>query len=158
MVGAGSAGDVRFDRIKMNCQGGKKAMKKRLLAALLCGVMMTGMLPTAFAADITVDDTQITTVSTEDEAATSGTCGENLTWTLDDAGTLTISGTGEMTDWSEGDAPWYKNRTKITTVVIGSGVTSVGSYAFYGCTNLTDVTIPEGVESIGQNAFENARI
>ena len=37
----------------------------------------------------------------------SGTCGDNLTWTLDDAGTLKISGEGEMTEWGGTlDAPW----------------------------------------------------
>lgn len=39
---------------------------------------------------------------------TRGTCGKNLTWTLDDNGTLTISGTGDMKDygWIFGKAPW----------------------------------------------------
>lgn len=68
----------------------------------------------------------------------SGTCGENLTWTLDDSGTLTISGTGAMTNYSS-FGPWYNNRLSINSVVIEDGVTSIGNYAFYNCSALTDV-------------------
>ena len=65
------------------------------------------------------------------DAATSGTCGEALTWTLDEAGTLTISGTGDMTDWSDAaGTPWYAFHDSIETVVIENGVTSIGEYAF----------------------------
>ena len=65
-------------------------------------------------------------------AASKGTCGENLTWALDDRGTLTISGTGDMNQYSSSTrAPWYSQRTKITSVVIDEGATSVGAYAFY---------------------------
>ena len=48
-------------------------------------------------------------------AASSGTCGANLTWTLDDAGTLTISGTGKMYEYVHmgSYAPWYSNRSSI---------------------------------------------
>ena len=91
------------------------------------------------------------------EAATvvSGTCGENLTWTLTDDGVLTISGTGAMTDYtSTSNAPWYSKRTDIKSAVIESGVTSIGNYAFYNCSSLTSITIPDGVTSIGGGAFE----
>jgi uncharacterized repeat protein (TIGR02543 family) len=71
-------------------------------------------------------------------AQTSGTCGSNLTWTLDN-GTLTINGTGAMTNYSSNGAPWYSNRSSITAVVIPEGLTSLGQYAFYGCTNLKTV-------------------
>ena len=70
------------------------------------------------------------------QAATSGECGDNLTWTLDDEGTLTISGTGNMTDWSS-YAPWYSSRSSIKNVIIGNSVTSIGSYN----TPLTNATI-----------------
>ncbi len=85
-------------------------------------------------------------------AAESGTCGENLTWTLDADGVLTISGSEAMTDYSSSEfAPWDK--TSVKSVVIESGVTSIGAYAFYGCTELTTVTIPSGVTTIGKYAF-----
>lgn len=84
----------------------------------------------------------------------SGKCGENLTWALTDDGVLTISGTGEMTDYPNfPDVPWYDDREKIVTAVIEPGVTNICRFAFFGCKNLTSVTIPEGVTSIGSYAF-----
>ncbi len=86
---------------------------------------------------------------------TSGTCGENLTWTLDNEGTLTISGTGDMYDyWYNDDfSPWYSQREQIEAVVINDGVTNIGNYALFGCDNLTAITIPNSVTSIGFGAF-----
>ena len=86
---------------------------------------------------------------------TSGTCGENLTWKLED-GVLTISGTGAMTDYSpiQGpQLPWAA--AKIKSVVIESGVTSIGDFAFAGQVGLTSITIPDSVTSIGDYAFYN---
>ncbi|MCD8128722.1 MAG: leucine-rich repeat protein, partial [Oscillospiraceae bacterium] len=84
---------------------------------------------------------------------TSGTCGENVTWTLDmNTGVLTISGEGWMEDYS-GGVPWYSQRESITAVVIENGVTSIGDYAFDRCSNLTSVTISNSVTSIGDSAF-----
>ena len=86
----------------------------------------------------------------------SGKCGENVTWTLDADGTLTISGTGDMYRFNGiGDSPWpwWEQCDKITTGVICSGVTSVGQYLFADCINLTSVTIPDGVTSIELEAF-----
>ena len=86
-------------------------------------------------------------------AESSGTCGENLTWTLSDDGVLTISGTGAMTDYSA-SVPWYSSRSSITSVIISDGVTSIGDKAFYNCSSLTSVTIPNSVTSIGDFAFD----
>ena len=92
-------------------------------------------------------------------AASSGNCGDsgsNVTWLLDDNGTLTISGSGKIEDYrSDIDQPWYSNRSDITSVVIEPGVTSIGSQAFYECSNLTSITIPSGLTSIGEQAFGN---
>ena len=87
-----------------------------------------------------------------------GSCGDegdNVTWTLDRAGNLTISGSGAMANYSysSNNAPWYDLREQITNVVIESGVTTVGSAAFRIFSNLTSVTIPETVTSIGTEAF-----
>ena len=84
----------------------------------------------------------------------SGTCGENLSWVLDEDGVLRISGNGPMQDYSMSSlAPWYSKRTKITSVVVEPGVTSIGDSAFDGCRGLTSVSIPDGVTSIRRSAF-----
>ena len=81
--------------------------------------------------------------------------GTNLTWRLDDNGTLTISGKGDMKDWDneKNPAPWYGQRAAIKKVMIEDGVTSIGDAAFYCCELLTSVVIPHSVTSIGDVAF-----
>ncbi len=85
----------------------------------------------------------------------SGSCGDNVTYTFNSAtGVLSISGTGMMTDYqSKSYVPWYSYRSSVRSVIIGSGVTSIGEDAFYDCTALTSVTIPNSVTSIGFSAF-----
>lgn len=94
----------------------------------------------------------------------SGTCGTNVTWKLNDTGTLIIEGTGFMTSYrdataqgesihSHSDAPWDAKKDDIKQVVIREGVTSIGSYAFNCFYSLTDVVIPESMEWIGNDAF-----
>ena len=94
--------------------------------------------------------------SSEDSSTISGTCGDNLTWTLSN-GTLTISGTGAMENYyyHHNTSPWYNYRhirPYIKSVIINDGVTSIGDYAFYACP-LTSITIPNSVTSIGLDAF-----
>ena len=92
---------------------------------------------------------------TASAADTSGTCGENLTWTLDSSGKLTISGTGSMDNWTyERDAPWHAYRADITKLVIENGVTSIGGNAFSSCTNLPEIEFPESIHTIGVYAFQ----
>ena len=93
----------------------------------------------------------------------SGKCGNNLTWSYEESTqTLTISGTGSMYNYSSYDnkAPWYGNYdyylvNKIKSIVIESGVTSIGNSAFYFCTALETIKIPESVISIGSYSFQN---
>ena len=81
-----------------------------------------------------------------------GTCGTNLTWALDDAGTLAISGTGAMKNYAYGTAPWDSLEADIKKVVIGNAVTRIGAYAFSGL-RFTSVTIGNSVKRIGDCAF-----
>ena len=85
----------------------------------------------------------------------SGTCGDDLRWTLDSNGTLTISGTGTMDNYDDysSTAPWYDYRADIRKLVINSGATSIGWDAFGGCTGLTEVTVPATVKNIYGCAF-----
>lgn len=90
-----------------------------------------------------------------------GTSG-NLSWTLDNTNTLEISGTGNMGMYSTAsysgiyasNAPWGKYYSRIESVVIGNGVTSIGSYAFARCTALTSIDFGNSVTTIGVGAFE----
>ena len=77
----------------------------------------------------------------------------DLTWTLTADGTMTISGSGAMKDYSY-DSPACDN-SNIKKVVIEEDVTSIGNGAFSGCSSLTGITIPSSVTSIGESAFES---
>ena len=138
-------------------------MRKRLLSTLLALAMALTLLPgTALAAE-----------------ATSGKCGDNANWSYNaNTGTLTISGTGAMYDynsdtfgsgtyekcppWSSGGgASFYYN---ITSVVVGEGITRIGTEAFgssYSAgilDNLRNVSLPSTLKEIGNNAFRNSAI
>ena len=86
-------------------------------------------------------------------AESSGICGDDLSWKLDSEGTLTIVGTGSMYDQPE--TRWKPLRNSITAIVIESGVTSIGDYAFEGLTNVKSVSLPDTLVSIGGEAFAN---
>ena len=112
-------------------------MKKRTLSLILALLMVCSLLPVSAAAD----------------APKSGTCGENLTWTLDDAGVLTISGTGDMYNYPDSTAPWKAYAGSITSVVVENGVTSIGERAFQSCGAVKSISLPDSVTSIGKCAF-----
>ena len=83
----------------------------------------------------------------------SGTCGDNLTWILEN-GILTISGTGEMMNFTaDTAAPWLDYADQIQCVKVSDGITSIGDYAFYHCINLSAVYLPISVKDLGKLAF-----
>ena len=125
-------------------------MKKKLIAWLLVICMAISLLPAAALADT---------------AATSGKCGDNVTWVFSDDGTLTISGKGKMWDYgtTHGYAPWtiWSSRTisdNLKRIVIEGGVESIGDEAFPGLDYVESVEIANTVTSIGAGAFSDTKI
>jgi len=110
----------------------KNAGYKRILPILLLALVMLVLVPV------------------QAQAATSGKCGENLTYTYDD-GTLTISGTGPMADYSDDDPPWIEE--EVYWLDINEGVTSIGEFAFSGMESLETVDMADTVTKIGFGAF-----
>lgn len=93
------------------------------------------------------------TVGASAETCT-GTCGDNLTWSLDtEIGVLHIEGTGKMEDFLTYSGPWASYRSFIKTLDIANGVTGIGEFAFADCVSLTGVEIPSSVTYIGPAAF-----
>ncbi len=80
-------------------------------------------------------------------------CGENLTWSMDDQGTMTITGTGPMYDIDYNGVPYSKVFDQIKKVIVSEGVTYIGAEAFLRCTSLTQVILPESLTGIGDWAF-----
>ena len=148
---------MRYTRAKSNWQKKvylesevyyMKTRKLRLLSALLALAMLLALLPTAaFAAGA---------------HATSGTCGatneDKVTWSLEN-GTLTISGNGKIRDTNYGEnVRWlWRYPDEIKKVIVKNGVTEIGGYDFYKCTNLTEVDLSnvQTLKNIRDNAFAN---
>lgn len=87
----------------------------------------------------------------------SGTCGDNLTWTLStEDSVLTISGTGAMNDFNY--APWYSLRSFISSIIIQDGVTSIGNVAFNSCDRLSQVSMPNSITKIGYSSFSQCQV
>lgn len=96
------------------------------------------------------------TVKKADSVVQQGSCGTNVTWTLNKDSVLTISGNGAMKNYTyKSEMPWYRYNSQIKTVKIESGVTSIGDYAFYGMPAMKEIVIPDGVKTIGAYAFKN---
>ncbi len=167
-------------------------MKKRIINLLMALLMLTSLLPTAVWAEgeapeqtaaAVMDDgaeemtaAETVEVPTELEAdaepdsngialynsATSGSCGDNVTWSYDaNSCTLTISGSGDMEDYDatyDRDDETYYNPTypwpsSVAKLVVKDGVTRLGSFAFYKCTSLVKVSLPESIRTFGSYCF-----
>lgn len=154
-------------------------LKKRIGILILLTVTIIGMVAFLVMQPVLAEDTGLNDAQSQNtneqqniEGGTpiiiaQGDCGaqgDNVTWTLDNQGTMTISGTGAMADYKETSvsdklfvttAPWGQYWSKITTIEfnMGSGVTSIGEYAFDGCEALTSVLLSGSIECIGGAAF-----
>ena len=148
-------------------------MKKRFVSLLLAISMILSLMPvsavTAFAEDENSGAVKI--IAKGNCGADEG--GENLKWTLDNNGVLTISGSGAMKDYPryENQRPdWYLNhKDSIRSVVLDNKITHIGDYAFDGCTSIKSVrytgytgnagvALPESVTTIGVHAFSDTGV
>lgn len=113
--------------------------------------------------DSTEEDWKKITIQSDNEPLTSatlhcggkhGTCGDNLTWKLED-GTLTISGTGEMYNYFVDSAasPWNEEKEEIINIILPEGITRIGAWAFCGCSKLKNIEIPSSINRIADFAF-----
>ena len=153
--------------------------KKRTLLTIFSFIMIALMCVLAPQAIVPATAAEVDTSSEEAQegALASGACGKNHTWVLSSDGTLTISGSGAMPDWTNKlQQPWHTYAESIVAVVLEEGVTTVGNYAFlelanmqsvtlpssltsirwacfYGCSALAEIRLPEGLTSIGSIAF-----
>ena len=105
--------------------------------------------------DETADESKDALAET-DEVVDSGICGENAVWTITGTDynlTLTISGSGNMYDYTREDTPWASLASSINKGVVEQGITGIGAYTFYGCSSMTEVIIPDSVNRMGEWAF-----
>jgi hypothetical protein len=138
--------------------------------------------PGAKTASCTVCGVTVTEeIPCDENVLAAGGCGEGLTWIFNANGTLVISGTGAMDDYSADEngvstAPWAAYKDDIKALIIEDGVTSIGEYAFANVyTNESlmmfnfartfngaaataegvegELAIPASVKSIGKCAF-----
>lgn len=150
-------------KLKELKRGSMKILQK--IVAAVCAVAVTATMTSpisigdnsAGAEEIQLASNTTETVDSSaalagEEKPMSGKCGDNLTWVLDDEGTLTISGTGEMWDFSSSPSPW-DSCSNVKSVIIEEGVTSIGDGSFGYINSLISVTIPNSVTSIFDYAF-----
>lgn len=108
-------------------------------------------------------DNVVVTGQVEPNPISTGSCGTNVTWTFNSkTGVLKIAGTGEMLDYygvnlpggyNITSAPWAEWRDKVTRVVVGPGVKSIGNYAFNLMDHIQSVQLPEGLTRLGEYSF-----
>ncbi|MBQ9941852.1 MAG: leucine-rich repeat protein [Christensenellaceae bacterium] len=114
-------------------------MKKKFLLSLIVAILLSLLFLSSASAATKV---------------ASGTCGENITWTLDSEGTLTISGSGELLtipdhSWKNEDYSYL-----VKEIVVEEGITSLPSQVFSSHKNLTSASLPESLKVIPENSFE----
>lgn len=133
---------------------------KLLITGLLTSSLLVSSLSTSVAMTTSVEPSVVDLVELTDaplaysHTLSSGTCGDNAFWSFDgNSGTLTISGSGAMTDYPNYAPPWAPYRSEIKTVVVESGITTIGWSAFHSCKVLTSVHLPETLRSLEYGAF-----
>lgn len=149
-----------------SAQRKEKEMKKKVfgkstalaLAVIIVFTLLPGM---AMAEENEIEQTEVTVQESLNEQldlqadiVDSGTCGDDITWTLDSYGTLVISGEGYIGLANYGPLRTYWEEMSINKVIIKEGITGIGMYAFMHC-SLTSIEFPSSLTSIGASAFSD---
>ncbi|MCR4639204.1 leucine-rich repeat protein [Ruminococcus sp.] len=126
---------------------------KKFIAAALSAAICIGAVS---AANICAATPDISGISAENiRVAESGKCGNDAYWSYEN-GKLTITGSGEMGDWDGGGyTPWAKLRKQLTSVEIGEGITTVGTFAFSNCTMITSLKLPSTLKELEMCCFQD---
>ena len=102
--------------------------------------------------------TQDTILTAEFAVSYSGQCGDALYWAYDEANkTISITGSGDMYDYTKSTQPWYLFQEQITEVTTSNTTTSIGTSAFEGCIRLGKVSLGYGMGNIAANAFAECK-
>lgn len=124
---------------------------KKFISVILSAIMVLSVSAAAPSVSAAV-------ISDSSVSAASGTTGD-CTWNFDSStGAMTITGKGDGVMGSYTDEtriPWYSLRSKIKTLTLGKGVTTVSQDAFKKCSELTTVKFIGNIAYIGYGAFEN---
>ena len=114
-------------------------MKKKIISTLLAATVFTSLIPCALA-----------------ENVAEGKCGENATWTLDAAGTLTINGEGVVNVMDVSSRyRWTEYKDSIKKAVVENGITGLSEWTFDNCNVLTEVSLPDTLKSMDADTFNN---
>lgn len=86
----------------------------------------------------------------------SGKCGDGMTYSLNNIGTLTLSGAGEMYDYSSSLPPWQVYSKQIKILAVSSGITKISPFAFYGCESLSEIkSSSENLKAINKSLYDS---
>ena len=130
---------------------GKRNMKLKMMKRLTTVSMAILMASTAYG-NICINvqqDAPCMISASAATAPTSGTCGTNLTWSINSSGVLRITGLGtEIRDYSIGTAPWYARRSQIKEIALPKHLKVIGEYAFYNMPNVKKVYCAVGTDTL----------
>lgn len=132
-------------------------MKKKMMAVLLALTLTAGtMTPLGVSAE---EQPEVSTEHVEIQelgaGVYTGSCGTGAKYTLDENGTLTITGNGSIDFGAFRGFGKEDDKRVIKKVVISSGMIGIGNFAFENCSDLKSVEIPASVTSIGSAAFKD---
>lgn len=132
-------------------------MKKKMMAVLLALTLTAGtMTPLGVSAEEQPEvSTEHVEIQEQGAGVYTGTCGEGAEYTLDENGTLTITGNGSIDFGAFRGFGKEDDKRVIKKVVISSGMIGIGNFAFENCSDLKSVEIPASVTSIGSAAFKD---